>query len=66
MLGRSPQAVQCFVKEREVVGTGVGIAKGWADDGDLVVWEEGVAEGVFAVAFLMDTPFIDGLGVEYP
>ena len=28
VMGRSPQAVQCFVKESEVVGTGVRIAEG--------------------------------------
>ena len=39
VLGRLPQAVQCFVKEPEVVGTGVGITEGWASDGELVVWE---------------------------
>ena len=39
VLGRSPQAVQFFVNDPEVVGTGVGITEGWADDGYLVVWE---------------------------
>ena len=37
--GQLPQAIQCFVKETEVVRTGVGIAEGWSDDGDIVVWE---------------------------
>ena len=39
VLGRLPQAVQCFIEYPEVVGTGVGIAKGWVDDDDLVLWE---------------------------
>ena len=38
VLRQSPQAVPCFIKEPEVVGTGFGIAEGWADNGDLVVW----------------------------
>ena len=36
MLRRLPQAVYHFFEEPEVVRTGVGIAEGWADDGDLV------------------------------
>ena len=39
VLGRSPQAVQCFIEYKEVVGTGVGIAKGWEDDGDIALWD---------------------------
>ena len=39
VLGQSPQAVQYFVKEPEVVRTGVGITEGLADDGEIVVWE---------------------------
>ena len=39
VLGRSTQAVQCFIKELEAAGTGFGITEGWADDGELVVWE---------------------------
>ena len=37
VLGRSPHAVRCFIEQSEVVGTGVGIAKGWVDDGDIVL-----------------------------
>ena len=39
MLRRLPQAVYHFFEEPEVVRTGVGIAEGWSDDGDIVVWE---------------------------
>ena len=39
VLGRYPQAVQFFVNDIEVVGTGVGFSEGWADNGYLVVWE---------------------------
>ena len=52
MSRQATQAVESFVQEPEVYGTKVGIAEGWADYGNLVVWEEGVAENVFAVALL--------------
>ena len=66
MSRQATQAVESFVQEPEVYGTKVGIAEGWADYGDLVVWEEGVVESVFAVALLEDAPFIDDLGCEDP
>ena len=39
VLGRSPHAVQCFVNELGVVRTGVRITEGWANNGDLIVWD---------------------------
>ena len=66
MLMQAPQAIESFVQEPEVVGAGLGISKGWTDYGDLVVWEQGVAEGVFSVALLEDASFLDGLGGEEP
>ena len=32
------QSVQCFIEYPGFVGTGVGIAKGWEDDGDFFLW----------------------------
>ena len=46
MLRRAPQAVDIF-QDLEVVRAGVGISEGWADDGDIIVWEEVVVDGVF-------------------
>ena len=66
MSRQAPLAVESFVQETEVDGSGVGIAEGWAGYGDLVVWKEGVAEGVFEVTLLEDAPFIDDLGGEDP
>ena len=66
MLRRAPQAVESFFHEPEFFGAGVGIAEGLVDYGDLVVWEKGVAEGVFAVTLLEDAPFIGGLRTEEP
>ena len=38
LMGQSPQDVHCFIKDSEVIGTGVGVAKGWAYDGYIFVW----------------------------
>ena len=39
VLGRLHKAREGFFEEPELVGDGVGITEGWADDGDLFVWD---------------------------
>ncbi len=54
--GALAEAVQSLFEEPVFVLLSVGVAKGWFNNRDLVVWENALAKGIFAVALFECVP----------
>ena len=58
------EAIESLVEQPILVVVEGGITHWWADDSHFVVREDGIAEGVFAVALLKDALVANSLGRE--